>query len=406
MKEACFGHEANPCLINNQQAFDTLCEVMYTVNVVALDTEFIRERTFYPKLALLQIALVGHEQQYLVDVLNIQDWSGFCSVLKNKTIVKVLHGCTEDLEIFQHQFAVLPELLFDTQIAQRCLGGEELQLGYNRLVEKEFAVVLNSGPTRSDWLQRPLADYQMSYAANDVKYLPALYELLKSRLEAQARLAWHDEEVSAQKAHALADTDFDRLYLRIANHWRLCGHALLALQRLAIWREQVAEREDLPRGFVITDTGLYDLARCNPKDRKGLSRLHSLKPAQLKRYGAQCLEVLADAAQMPLEKELVVIAPLSKVYRPLIAQLKQSVQGRSDDLGVRPEFLVSKKQLIALVRAHQDRQRGLSGQECTVLKTWQTGWRFSVIVEELQQQIECWFVENALGSVIKNHEDS
>ncbi|MEP2603560.1 MAG: ribonuclease D, partial [Paraglaciecola sp.] len=173
--------------ITDTQALNDFCLQASKEQAIAVDTEFVRTRTLYPKLGLIQI--YDGKQLVLVDPLSIDDFSSLQSLLTNPKVVKVLHSCSEDLEAFWHALKVVPAPIFDSQFAASIVGMGPA-LGYAKLVEMMLGVVVDKGESRTDWIARPLSEQQCAYAANDVLYLFQLYPELKSKVEQQQKLPW------------------------------------------------------------------------------------------------------------------------------------------------------------------------------------------------------------------------
>ena len=266
---------------------------------VGLDTEFVRERTFFPRLGLIQVA--DSSGCYLVDMVAVGDSSPLAAVVSSPAVTKVFHSPSEDLEIFHHAFGLAPERLFDCQIASTLcsLGGS---LGYVHLVSSLFEVELAKGAQRSNWLRRPLSEEQVRYAGLDVAYLLPAHELLQAKLVDLGREAWAEEEFGRLLVAATARLDREWSYTRLRRPG-MSRRQLAALRALCAWREARARRRDLPRGFVLKDETLIDLARRLPRSGRDLASVKGLGPRQARRYGPTLLDLARGAATLP-ESEL------------------------------------------------------------------------------------------------------
>jgi len=343
---------------------------------LALDTEFVRERTFFPKLGLIQVSDGGAVS--LVDPLAIADLSPVLAALGDPGAVKVLHSASEDLEVLYRAFGIIPEPLFDTQIAA-ALAGIGASLGYQKLVATVFGVELPKGETRTDWLARPLSPAQLAYAAEDVAYLPALHERLSEELERLGRLAWARED-SAALAEGLArlDEDPELAYLRRKGAGRLNRRQLAALRALAAWREREARRRDLPRSFVLKEDLLLALATRRPATPRELARLPALDPRQAARDSATWLELIRQAEALP-EDELPpepARLPITPGFRELETALRAIVARRAAELGLPGEVLAPRRTLDSILKsAAMDPEPRLPRELA--------GWRREVVGEDL-----------------------
>lgn len=262
-------------------------------SVIAIDTEFIREKTYYPQLCLIQIA--AGNSIWCIDTLVIEDLSSFFQDLCRPSRLKVCHAARQDLEIFFNETAQIPTPLFDTQIAAALLGRPD-QIAYAGLVAEFYKIDLDKSSSRTNWMQRPLSDRQLDYAADDVRYLQGVKAKLTEELSARGRTEWLDEE-----CRRLAETD---LYENDpATVWRrVKGIAKLELDKrgiavaLAAWREGNAQARNLPRGWVLKDDRLIALARAAPSSSAQLHAVDGLTPGLLRRYGNELLETIQTPA--------------------------------------------------------------------------------------------------------------
>jgi ribonuclease D len=343
---------------------------------LALDTEFVRERTFFPKLGLIQVS--DGRAAYLVDPLAVSDLAPLAAALRAPGTVKVLHSASEDLEVFQRSLGAVPAPLFDTQIGA-ALAGVGASLGYQKLVATVLGIELGKGETRTDWLARPLSPAQRSYAAEDVAYLLPVYERLRAELLRLGRLAWVLEDSAALLAGLTRlDEDPDSAYLRIRGAGRLARRQLGVLQTLAAWRDQEARRRDLPRNFVLREDLLLVLATRQPKAASEVERLPSLDVRQAARDSATWLELIEQSLERP-ESELPSPPerlPFTPAVRQLEDRLRQIVAERAAALNVPPELLSSRRNLGSLLKS------ALSDREPRLPREL-SGWRREVIGEEL-----------------------
>lgn len=285
----------------------TLCTHLRGASWIALDTEFVREKTFYPRLCLIQIAT--QESLACIDPLELPDLEPLLALLYDPAIVKVMHAARQDMEIFYHLRGELPRPVFDTQLAAPLLGLKE-QMGYAALVEVMLDVKLDKAHTRADWSQRPLSPAQIQYAADDVRYLARLYPKLRDKLVEQGRLQWLDSDFAELCDPRLYATPPEHAWLRVKGTQRLRPRQLAVVQALAAWREETAQKRDRPRSWILNDENLLDLARLQPKTPAELAQLRGLHEQTAARHGETILRVIADA------QDLTPI-PLPPMYQPM-----------------------------------------------------------------------------------------
>jgi ribonuclease D len=240
---------------------------------VALDTEFIRERTYYGHLCLLQIGWA--DGIALVDTISLTDLSPLVAVFEDSATTKILHASVQDMELFLERFDTLPTPVFDTQVASSFLGHGE-QIGYADLVCGLLGVSLDKGPSRTDWARRPLSDRQLMYAADDVRYLGEVYTLLRDDLKAKGREDWLTEPFADLERPGRYVVVPEEAYTRVKGIHRLDEPAFRTAVRLAMWREARAQHADRPRQWVLKDPLLVTLAKLRPRTDEELMRVQGM----------------------------------------------------------------------------------------------------------------------------------
>lgn len=290
---------AHDLYVDTPDGLDALCRRLEGAPWVALDTEFIRERTYRARLCLVQVAspaLVA-----CIDPLSLPGLEPLRERLCAENTVKVLHAAHQDLEIFYQLFGVVPAPVFDTQIAAALLGLGE-QIGYGRLVADLLGVELEKGHARTDWSRRPLDPEQVSYAADDVRYLGEIYHEQRKRLATLERESWLEEDfrrLSDPTSYVVSpQTQWKRL--RGIQHLR--PRQLCAAQALAAWREELAQQADRPRRWILADEVLVDIARRMPHDPAALGRIRGLPERTLERHATTLLALLEQARHRPEEE--------------------------------------------------------------------------------------------------------
>ncbi|SDQ58000.1 ribonuclease D [Pseudoxanthomonas sp. CF385] len=315
---------------------------------IGLDTEFVRERTFWPQLALVQIAL--DEDVLLVDPLAPGMTDALRPWLSDPSITKVMHSASEDLVAFKVSCGVLPTPLFDTQIAA-ALAGVAAGIGYQKLVERVTGVVLPKGETRSDWLRRPLSESQLHYAADDVRYLFAVHDALRTELVSADRLGWLEEDCARFVENAAQDEGERWPHLSMRSAQFLDIDAQHRLVRLLRWREVQARASDKPRSWILDNELAVALARTPPIDKAALLRFFDTQPKAPRKLADaiwQALDTpLNDEADMPVARNA------TDGDKARLKRLQDAVAQRSSELGLPDGVLASRRYLEGLLDAGQ-----------------------------------------------------
>lgn len=244
--------------ITDQTAFEEFIDRASTSSVLAIDTEFMREKTYYAKLCLLQ--LQTDDETAIVDPFAVSDLSALAKVFDNSSVVKLFHAGSQDIEILYREVGVMPKPVFDTQIAASVLG-HTLQIGYGSLVSNVCGVQLPKKDSYTDWSRRPLTDSQVRYAADDVVYLPPVYAKLKRQLKRLGRLHWLDSDFAALVDPAAYSANERERYRKLKRVGQLNRRQLGAARELAAWRETTAQRRNIPRKWVLTDEQVVEACK-------------------------------------------------------------------------------------------------------------------------------------------------
>jgi ribonuclease D len=368
-----------PVWVDTDEALARLCQHWRTLPMVALDTEFQRVDTYYPIAGLIQLA--DDCGCYLIDPLAITDFSPLLALFSDASVLKVLHASTEDLELFQYLFGVLPSPLFDTQVAGAFVGWG-FSVGLQRMLENALGVQMGKGETTSDWLQRPLTQRQEQYAALDVAYLPAICRMQMEELERRGMQSWLQEEMLALLANAPdADETGVHYYLRFSQMAALPSYKVAALRDLTAWREQQCRLRNVPRNRVLRNQTLLDIIMRWPRTALELSRVPELKRRILREDGETILDFLRNAANAPQAQAVEPIPrPLHLIWNKRLKQLKAMGLERAESLDMAPELLLRRRDLEALIRTGVD-----SG--IYELPPGLQGWRQDVIGDDLLVQL-------------------
>jgi len=310
---------------------------------VGLDTEFVRERTWWPQLALVQIAL--DDRVLLVDPLVPGMCAALAPLLADASVLKIMHSASEDLVALKHACGVVPAPLFDTQVAA-ALAGIGAGVGYQRLVQDALGVALPKGETRSDWLRRPLSPAQLEYAADDVVHLFALHDDLDARLASLGRRPWLAEDCARMVANAQRDEleRWPHLALRAAQF--LDAQAQQRLLRLLRWRDAYARDNDRPRNWILDNELASSLARTPPADQAALQARLDAQPKAPRKLAGQVWNALttplADEGEAPLARN-------EDRDKAALRRLQDAVAARSAELGLPDGVLASRRWLQPLL---------------------------------------------------------
>lgn len=335
-------------MITDNTTFHALCEKWQHLDFLALDTEFIRVNTFYPKLGLIQVC--DNQNSYLIDPLIITDWSVFVQILQDESVVKILHSCSEDLVVFHHFFNTIPTSLFDTQKAAAYLN-LGFSLSYQNLVKTLLQIDVPKGETRSDWLRRPLSREQLNYAALDVAYLPEVYRLLRNQLLQRERLLWLTKDCD-QMRHISVNAEnaagWDDYYKNLGAGWRLDEEQAGVLRELCQWREVEARHRDKPRSWIAKDTDFIAIATALPNTISDLRDIADLPNALFNHDGATLLALVKTGRQRKASIDSFE-KPLTPDLRHVLKKMQQAVRKVAADMEIAEELLARKKLLVDLL---------------------------------------------------------
>jgi ribonuclease D len=285
-------------IIQSQTDLNHFCENLAAAPYITVDTEFLRDKTYFPRLCLLQMAGPETDAAALDPFIEGLDWTPVRDLMADKNILKVFHAARQDLEIFYHLYKVLPTPVYDTQVAAMVCGFGD-QVAYNALVRELTGHELEKSAQFTDWSRRPLSERQIRYALDDVIYLREVYEKLHARLKVEGREHWVFEEMefltSATTYQNNPEESWKRIKIRSDK-----PEVLNILKHLAAWREEEAVRRDIPRSRLIKDETLADIAVYKPRDEQALLDIRSLPQDVAKgKFGKVIVDIVNRALQSP-----------------------------------------------------------------------------------------------------------
>lgn len=347
------------------------CDKLKGQPFVAVDTEFMRETTYWPKLCLIQAAAPNGAEACIDPLADGLDLEPFLAVMRHETILKVFHAARQDVEIFNNLKA-MPRPLFDTQVAGMAAGFGE-QIAYDALVRQMLKIELDKSSRFTDWARRPLSDSQLSYALADVTHLARLYPTLRERLEKEGRLAWVTDEMSGLTDPAIYDVDPENAWKRLRPR-RHTAKYLAVYKAVAAWRERTAQLRDQPRGRILKDEAIDEIATQAPTDADQLDRLRSVpKGFSGSRFGPDLIAAVREALRDPeayapvIERQRAAPSPAAGA---VVELLKVLLKARAEEAGVASKLIATVSDLEQI--ANDD------AADTSALK----GWRWEAFGED------------------------
>ncbi len=360
--------------VQTPEALENLCLKIKQVQWIALDTEFIREKTYYPQFCLLQIATP--DWVACIDPLVLNDLTPLFNTIYNPDLLKVFHSSRQDLEIFYYLTGKTLTPIFDTQLAANLLGFPE-NSGYGALVTSLLSISLDKAHTRADWSERPLSHEKIQYAADDVIHLCKIYLILNQKLNELERLEWLKPDLEALENVALYEMNPENAWQKIKGKSKLKPKSFTILKALAQWREQTAQKANYPRNWIIRDDVLLDIARLQPRNLETLSSIRSINEGFIKRYGYVICDLVKNAKINPFpeaEEEIKFVKKTTQ-QEAVIDILCGLVRLRAEENLLNPATLASRSDLEKLLNKKTD---------CILLH----GWRYAIVGQELCEFIE------------------
>jgi len=342
--------------IDTPDAVAAFAETLSGAPWIAIDTEFLRERTYRPELCLLQIATGGPDGIVAcIDPLAVDNIDPVLDVIYEPTTLKVLHAAGQDLEIFYWLRGEVPQNLFDTQIAAPLMGFAE-QIGYGNLVSEVLKIELSKSHSRADWSRRPLPPKQLQYAADDVIYLSQMYPVMRNKLKQLGRLEWLDQEWLDMTRAEMYEKPADQMWKRLRHVEKLKGPRLSIAQQLASWRELTARQENLPRNWLMKDETITDLAKQMPDDLSELKHVRGLSTGTIKHHGQTLVDTINQAKDVAPEKLQIPKrkSKLTPAQDAALDALTAVTRLYANDLQINASILAPRKALEDLLRGDRD----------------------------------------------------
>ncbi len=360
--------------INQPEALAEFVSAIQDSDWLAVDTEFLREDTYWPILCLIQVA--AGDRLACIDPLALseQDMAPFRELMLDPARIKVFHAARQDLEVFHRSWGALPTPVFDTQIAASMLGHGD-QIGYANLVQTVCGIELAKGHTRTDWRTRPLSAHAIEYAADDVRYLGPVYERLLDDLERTGRREWLEEEFKTLCDERLYLPDPDNAWRRVKGYRKLRPKQLAILTGLAEWREQEAVARDRPRRWIMKDEAMVDLARRQPASVEDMADMRDVPPAVRQKHGETIVAIVKSGQDRTPPAMAATPDRLTPAQDAQVDALMALLRARCAEHEMSPAQVATRKHLEALVRGDRD---------IPLLK----GWRAAMAGRDLEKLLQ------------------
>ena len=369
-------------LIETQNQLNTFVEQIKNKPILAIDTEFMRRRTLYPEVALIQV--FDGEHLALIDPLAELSLFDFWEILKDPSVLKVLHSPSEDIEVFQKYAGFVPSPLFDTQFALQLLG-EGNCMGFALMVKELQGIEIDKSESRTNWLQRPLTKKQLDYAAADTFYLLPCFELIIERINAAGffDIVINESELIAKKR--AFQTPDELLYKDIKNAWQLKPHELAVLKELAVWRRNKAIKKNLALNFVLKEHNMTEIAKRGPSSLNALRQIPGVEAIEVNRSGVdiiKCIEVakaVPDAEHPDVLKRLIDFPTYKKVAK----DIKQKITKVAKEHNIPEDVMASKKQINQLISWNWKLTN--EQKQCHIKPDLLSSWRYNYVKDALKE---------------------
>ena len=356
--------------ISKYEDLAAFCDRAASSRILAVDTEFLREKTYFPKLCLIQIAT--HDESACVDPLAIDDLTSLCNLLTDQRITKIFHACTQDLEVIFYSLGVVAAPVFDTQLAAAFLGLRQ-QVGYGVLVEHYTGVRLPKADSLTDWSRRPLDEEQLAYAEDDVRYLPGIYDAMMTQLVAKDRLGWLRPEMDELADRSHFERIPEQAYLHLKRSSSLTRRQLAVAREVCAWRERRAAERNIPRKWLVSDEILVEVSKRSPKTMDRLRRIRGTE--QISEAEAEGLlravrkGLAIGPTDLPATKRRERTSAEAEGAIDLMYALLRIISERS---GIAPQLIATREDLVDLA----------AGREGCRLSS---GWRYELAGSRLSR---------------------
>lgn len=361
--------------INSQEKLNEFVELAKKARVLAIDTEFLREKTYYPNLCLIQVA--ADDKVAIIDPFEVDDLDVMKPLLLDKGIMKVFHAGGQDLEIIYNELGILPEPIFDVQVAAALLG-QSYQSGLASLLSVFMGVNIKKSDSFTDWTHRPLSESQINYAIEDVIYLPELYEKMKQMLEDKGRLHWLDDDFAKMSDPETYAVDPYKRYRHLKRGNQLSRKQMAAARAMAAWREKEAIRRNIPRKWVLSDEQIVEACRREAKSVDDLFMVRGIKKSITLREARKVAALMKDALmsdESTWPKQEVHYQSEENVDSSLDL-MQAMLRVISHESGIAMQVLASNNEMTLLARGH-DVESGLM-----------KGWRREIVGERFKKLLE------------------
>lgn len=379
-------------IIKETDALFSACANLAQSDFLTIDTEFIRETTFWPELCLIQMASEDHE--FIVDPLSQDlDLQPFFELMADRSVVKVFHAARQDIEIIYHLGRLIPHPIFDTQVAAMVCGFGD-SVSYDQLVQRTCGKQIDKSSRFTDWRRRPLSEKQLTYALADVTYLRDVYKVLNARLDEEGRNHWVKEEMDILESPSTYDLHPEDAWKRLRMRVRK-PHELAVMKHVAAWREREARERNVPRGRVLKDDAIYEIAQQQPADTAALARLRTISKGWERSQAAQgVIDAVGTAMALPRED-------MPRPVRPV--QAPEGAAAASELLKVLLKLTTEKHGVAPKVIANADDLERIAaeGEEAKVAAL--KGWRRELFGEKalglLRGEMALRFIDRKVEAV-------
>jgi len=343
-------------MIKSNIDLENFCLKISKSTHIAIDTEFKRTDTYFPILCLIQIAT--DELLEIIDPTSINNFQPLINLIKNNNITWIFHSARQDLELIFNEFGLLPEKIFDTQIAANFFDFD-YQISYQAIIKKVCNVTLEKKYTRIDWSKRPLPQGAIDYAVDDVRYLIKLKNILEKQLIMENKLNWANEDFEAMLNHHLYQPDIFNSWKKVKGFSKINKNKYQYAFAISSWREQCAIKKDKPRKWIISDEQIFSLANGN----------YSLSKSKKQDLDSFCENFKNEIDNFKFDKKINLLTKLESEQKK---QIQSSLVAVANQYNLKPEVLFNKKSIISFIKTRQK-------------ANFQTGWRYSLLKEELSK---------------------